>query len=162
MKTVTIHDIANRAGVSINTVSRALNGKPDVNLETKRRILEIAKELRYVPNRYAQGLRSRFSGSIGVIVSDIANPFFGALIKGIETVSSARGYRIVLYNTDEDIRRETEAVETAIREQLDGLLIASVQTDAAPFAMLEDVGMPFVLMGRHFAAHPADCVKSDD
>ncbi|GIX07045.1 MAG: hypothetical protein KatS3mg115_1448 [Candidatus Poribacteria bacterium] len=76
MKRVTIREIARRAGVSINTVSRALNNKPDVRAETRERILRIARELNYVPNRYAQALRAKFSRTLAVIVSDIANPFF--------------------------------------------------------------------------------------
>ncbi|MCD6551515.1 LacI family DNA-binding transcriptional regulator, partial [Thermotoga sp.] len=75
-KYVTIRDIAERAGVSINTVSRALNDKPDISEETKKKILKIAKELGYVKNATASSLRSKRTNIVGVIIADSANPFY--------------------------------------------------------------------------------------
>jgi len=74
-------DVAREAGVSVNTVSRVLAGKPDVSPETRARVLAVVERLGYKPNRLARGLRSNKTGTIGVIVTDIANPFFGALVK---------------------------------------------------------------------------------
>ncbi len=79
MDCITMEDIAERADVSINAVSRALNDKPYINEQTKKEILQIADELNYQPNRFAKGLRSSETSTLGVIVADIQNPFFSSL-----------------------------------------------------------------------------------
>ena len=84
MKHVTMRDVAREAGVSVNTVSRALSGKPDVSPDTRARVLKVAERLGYRPNKLARGLRSNKTGTIGVIVTDVVNPFFGALVKRME------------------------------------------------------------------------------
>lgn len=91
-----MEDIAEMSDVSINTVSRALNDKPDINDETKKEILQLANELNYQPNRLAQGLRSSKTSTLGVIVTDIQNPFFSGLLKGIEKEAKSRGYSIIV------------------------------------------------------------------
>ena len=96
MERPTIKDVAREAGVSINTVSRALNGKPDVSPETRRQVLAVAERLNYMPNKLARGLRSNKTGIIGVVVADIANPFFSAVVKGMGKVAKNLGYSIIV------------------------------------------------------------------
>lgn len=158
----TIRDVAQAAGVSINTVSRALNDKPDVNPETKRQILEAARSLKYKPNKLARGLRSNKTGVIGVIVADIANPFFSAVVKGMGKAARELGYSIILQDTGEDYAIEEEAVRIMQAEQVDGVLISPVQTDKRSVLMLEESGMPFVLVARYFSDLDADYVAADD
>ena len=105
----TMQDIARRAGVSVITVSRALNDKPDISKATKARILAVARELNYVPNALARALVSGDSKTLGVIVADNANPFFAVQISGIEQVARAHGYGVVLCNTSEDYDLEAQA-----------------------------------------------------
>jgi len=99
---VTLKDIAKEAGVSVNTVSRALNNKPDINFETKNKILEIARRLGYTPNMLARSLRLKRTGTIGLVVADISNPFYGSLVKGIENEAREKEYSIILCDTDEE------------------------------------------------------------
>ncbi len=162
MDRVTMEDIAERADVSINTVSRALNDKPDVNDQTKKEILQIADELNYQPNRFAQGLRASKTSTLGVIVADIMNPFFSALLKGVEKAAREEGYSIIVQDTDEKYENEQSAIQTTLAEQVDGLLITPVQTNKQTIIDLKQSGLPFVLLGRHFNDLDTHYVVTDD
>lgn len=162
--TTTMKDVAREAGVSINTVSRALNGKPDVNEDTKKRILEIADKLNYVPNFLAKGLVTKNTRTIGVIVSDNTDPFFATIVKGIEDFARSKGYNIILCNTDEKYEREEEAVRLLREKQVDGLLItlAPAQKERADILELKRAGTPFVLLNRHMDDVMTDYVINDN
>jgi len=159
---VTIRDVAEAAGFSVNTVSRALNDKPDVSKATKHAILETAKKLGYRPNKLARGLRSNKTQTIGVIVADIANPFFGAVVKGVEEAAREHGLSIILGNTDEDYEKEKEAVQTMLSERVDGLLLTPCQKERKTIEDLERSGLPFVLLGRCFDELATDYVVPDE
>jgi len=150
VKRVTIKDIANVTGFSINTVSRALNSKPEIRTETKEKILETATRLGYRPNRLAKGLRLNKTATIGVIVTDVANPFFGALVKGVARAARDLGYSIILQDTDEAYAGEEEAIQVMLSEQVDGLLITPVQSRKETIEKLAAARFPFVLLGRYF------------
>lgn len=160
----TMQDVAREAGVSINTVSRALNDKPDVNADTKKRILEIADRLDYVPNFLAKGLVTKNTRTIGVIVSDNANPFFARIIKGIEDCARGRGYNIILCNTDEDYEREQEAVRLLRQRRVDGFLITltSTREKRTHIWELKRLEIPFVLLNRHIDDLMTDYVITDN
>ncbi len=161
-KFVTIKDIAERAGVSINTVSRALNNKPDISEETKRRILEIARELGYVKDFTASSLRSRETRIVGVILADSANPFYSEVLKGIEAASRKYGYQIILMNTERIYENEVKAIETLLQRRVDGLLIAPVQEKDDDIRALVDRKIPVVIVGRHFEGVDVDEIHSDE
>ncbi len=158
----TIYDVARATGFSINTVSRALNGKPDVNPSTKHKILETAKKLKYTPNKLARGLRSNKTGVIGVIVADVSNPFFSAVVKGMGRAAKELGYSIILQDTSENYANEEEAVQIMQTELVDGVLITPVQSGSESIAMLEESGIPLVLVARHFDGIDTDFVVADD
>ena len=159
---VTIRDVAAAAGFSVNTVSRALNDKPDVSPETKARVLEAARRLGYRPNKLARGLRSNKTQTIGVIVADIANPFFGAVVKGVAQAAREQNWSIILGNADEDYEREEEAVQVMLAEQVEGLLITPCQKERGTIEELQESGIPFVLLGRCFDDLPTDYVMPDE
>lgn len=150
MRRVTLKDIAEITHFSVNTVSRALNGRPEINEATKAQILSVAKELGYRPNRLAQGLRKQRTGIIGVVVTDISNPFFGAVVKSIEKESRKAGYQIILLDTDEQLDLEHEAVQILISQHVDGAIICPTQHDYKHLRELEHHGVKLVLMGRRF------------
>jgi len=162
MQKITIRDVARAAGVSINTVSRALNGKPGVNTETKRLILGVAESLNYTPNKLARGLRSNKTGVIGVIIADVTNPFFSAMVKGMGKAAKELGYSIILQDTGESYEGEEQAIHTMRSERVDGVLITPVQTDKKSILMLQEFGIPFVLVARHFSDVDTDYVVADD
>lgn len=158
----TMKDVAEAVGVSVNTVSRAFNDKPDINEATKREILEVAEKLNYQPNRLARGLRRQKSGIIGVIVADIANPYFSTLVKGLEEAATEKDYSIILQDTDEKYENEEEAVETMIKERVDGIVLSPVQTESGTIEKLQENNIPFVLVARRFSHIETDYVISDE
>ena len=109
MNNITLAKVAN---VSTNTVSRALNDKPDINPKTKKRILRIAEDLGYVLNFPAKSLRSRKTGIIGVIVTDISNPFSATVVKGIQDVAWSRNYNVILCDSRGRYDRERQSIKT--------------------------------------------------
>ena len=122
---MTIKEIAKLAGVSTATVSRALNGQPGVLPEKQQYILQLAKDLNYQPNVLAKGLSSKKSYTLGVAISDITNPFYGEIVRGIEEIATPHDYTTVLFSTDYDIDKERRALNFLQSGRIDGL-IASV------------------------------------
>ena len=161
-KYVTIRDIAEKAGVSINTVSRALNNKPDISEETRRKILKIAQELGYVKNATASSLRSKQTNIVGVIIADSANPFYAEVLKGIEAASRKYGYQIMLMNTERIYENEEKAIEVLLQRRVDGLLITPVQDKSDDIRALIERKVPFVIVGRHFEELEVDEIHSDE
>ena len=162
MNHVTMRDVAREAGVSVNTVSRALAGKPDVSPETRARVLKVAERLGYRPNRLARGLRSNKTFTIGVIVTDIANPFFAELVKGVEEAARQNGYSIILEDTSEDPEKEARAIQVMLSERVDGLLLTPVQSKKEGVEKVLKSKVPLVLMGRYFSDLETPYVVSDD
>ena len=103
---VTIKDIAKVAGVSVSAVSIDLNNKPGVRTDTRFRIIAVAEKLQYEPNILAKGLITKKSYIIGVVISDISNPFFTKAIRGIEDMANENNFNLILCNADEDPQKE--------------------------------------------------------
>lgn len=162
MPHITLKDIAIRAEVSVNTVSRALKNKPDINDKTKKRIIEIAERLGYTPNALAKSLRSKKSKTIGVVIADISSPFYSNVVKGIEDRAEEKGYSIILSNTDEQYEKEEAAVRVLLEKRVDGLLITPVQEKNRDILNLKEKMIPFVLVGRHFDDLQTNYIAIDD
>lgn len=158
----TLHDVAREAGVSINTASRALNNKPYVSEATRKLVLKVARELDYRPNHLARSLRQSRTSTIGVVISDIVNPFFAEVVEGIEREAAARGYGIVLANIGHDASREMQVVQTLVDRQVDGVLISPSQPDPDSIEYLINRGVPYCLLGRVFERIPGPAVINDD
>ncbi|MBQ4110114.1 MAG: LacI family DNA-binding transcriptional regulator [Clostridia bacterium] len=162
MKRVTQSDIAKICGVSVNTVSHALNDKPDISDEMKRNIKKTAEEMGYIHNTSASFLRSGISKSIAVIIGDISNPHFSILIKEIEEAAKASGYSAFVLNTDENEDAEMEAIISAISKNVDGIIICPVQKSDKNIKFLLKSKIPFTLIGRHFDNLDTNYVILDD
>lgn len=124
---VTIKDVAARAGVSYQTVSRAINGQGDISPETRERVLKAIRELGYRPNRLAGALRGNNSRVIGLVVSDLANSFHAEVAAGVEAEADGKGYSVIFANSGEDILRERHAVANLFERRVEGLIIAPAQ-----------------------------------
>jgi len=161
-KFVTIRDIAKEAGVSINTVSRALNDKPDINVETKRKILEIAKKMGYIKDATAISLRYGLTKVIGVILEDSSNPFFSEVLKGIELGAKEQGFTVVFMNTEKDYTLEEEAIKTMIGRRVDGIIISPTQEKSDDIKFLIEKEIPFVVLGVHFEDIDVPEIYTDD
>jgi LacI family transcriptional regulator len=121
---VTIKDIAKKAGVSYATVSRALNNHPEINIETRKKVLRIANEFGYQPNAIARGLVKKETKTLGLLIPDITNPFFPEVARGIEDAANEKGYTIFLCNTNWSLEREVNYLNVLRQKQVDGILIA--------------------------------------
>jgi len=121
----TVEDVARAAGVSLMTVSRAINGRPGVGEETRRRVLAIAERMGYRPSRVARGLASRRASAVAIVFPDMANPFFAILAKSATDVARAREVNVFIMNTDENPSREISAYESLLEERIDGVIIAA-------------------------------------
>ena len=124
-KRVNIADVAREAGVSVQTVSRALNNKGEISQETRERVLETVERLGYRPNTLARGLVTQKTSTLGLVVPDIANPFFSEVARGAEDAAHQAGYSLLLCNAMEDPAREMEALRTLEAQRVDGIVLCS-------------------------------------
>jgi LacI family transcriptional regulator len=159
---VTIHDVATHAGVSTMTVSRVINDSPRVSIDTRRRVQASIAKLGYVPNRLARGLIQRKTGAFGVIVPDVANPFFTLVVRGVEQVAWHGGYHVILCDTQGDLERERGYLEDMVAFHVDGVLIAPVGDRSRPqLRLLTRNNVPFVLIDRSITGFEGDVVQGD-
>lgn len=156
----TISDVAALAGVSTATVSRALNGKSTVDPALAARVLAAAQELGYQPNGPARNLRRQEAAVLALIISDVENPFFTAIARGVEDVAHSVGYSVVLCNTDEDAEKERKYVAVAIQERVAGVIISPTAT-ATGVAQLAARGTPTVAVDRPLPDRESDTVLVD-
>jgi LacI family transcriptional regulator len=147
---VTLKDIAREAKVSVTAVSRALLDKSDIGDETKNRIKKVAEQLGYRPNALARGLRKKQTRSIGLIVSDISNPFFAILARGVQDIAAKAGYHVVICNTDENLKKEIASVDFLGEIQVMGILVSPTQFNQDHLRYVARRGVPVVLLSRHF------------
>jgi LacI family transcriptional regulator len=122
---VTMSDVARQAGVSLMTVSRVINNKGDVSIETRQRILEIIASLDYRPSAIARSLATKETCTIGLVVPDITNPFFADITRGVEHLAYSRGYQVFLCNSEEDPQRELAVIQSLEEKRVDGLILCS-------------------------------------
>ena len=156
----TISDVATRAGVSIATVSRALNGKSTVDPELAARVLAAADELGYRPNGPARNLRRQETAVLALIISDVENPFFTAISRGVEDVAHAAGYSVVLCNSDDELEKEREYIDVALQERVAGVLLSPAGAgDSA--AVLRTHNTPVVALDRPLPNSLGDTVLVD-
>lgn len=144
----TLEDVAREAGVSRATVSLALNGKPGVAPETRRRILEIAERLNYRPNASARGLVLQRTQTIGVIVPDIGSPFYAELVRGVEEEASRQGFYLILATTRGKPSREKTCFRLLGERRVDGMLILTPRGDEDLIQRIQARGFPLVVVDR--------------
>jgi LacI family transcriptional regulator len=156
----TIREVAKRAGVSVSTVSRVLNDYPFVSDGARRRVLEAMEQLDYRPNVAARSMRTGTSRAIGFVVSDISNPLFATIAKGVDAVLHRHGYSLVLANSENDPGREAELLSALRQRRVDGL-IAAVADESAPSLASRLEEFATVLFDRDILGSTADAVCSD-
>ena len=158
----TLQDVAQALGVTANTVSRALNDRPGVSAVTRALIKAEAERIGYVPNAQARSLVLGSQKSLGVIITDLANPFFNDLVSEAEDLAIRAGYTLLLLLSDEDPEREQVAVETALRSGVDGILGVPVQGRSNPWTAVTRAGIPLVLMARELPELGVDLYSNDN
>ena len=162
----TIKDVAKRAGVSVASAGRALGNYGKISDETKQKVLAAAEELHYIPNKLAQSMRSHSTKTIAVVVADIQNNFFGAIVAAIEQKAREKGYAVLICNSNEKRELELECLEMLASKQVDGILLASTFTDRKeiPTKYVKTVfeKFPIVTFDRKINGFPFTSVLTDN
>ncbi|MBP5257250.1 MAG: LacI family transcriptional regulator [Prevotella sp.] len=149
-KRTSLKDLAQRLGVSIATVSRALRNSHEVGEEMKRKIQQLAKELNYRPNPFAQSLRKEAPKIIGVVVPNLVTHYYAGVLDGIEDRAREEGYSVFCSNSHEDDAKEREAIDNFITMHVEGIIACLAQTtrDYSHYREIHDMGMPLVFFAR--------------
>lgn len=158
---VSIKDVAKAAGVSTATVSRVISNGDHVRPEVRKRVMDAVEQLGYRPNLLARSLRSQQSKTIGLIVSDIRNPFFTAISRAVEDTAYEQGYSLFLCNTDEDPEKETIYLNLMQDENVAGVIFSPTRQTAARFASLH-LPFPTVIVDRSVGDAEVDVVLLDN
>jgi LacI family transcriptional regulator len=157
----TIYDVARRAEVSPATVSRVVNGRANVDAGLAERVRRAMSDLDYRPNEVARNLRRSRTSFWAVIISDIGNPFFTAMFRGVQDVAQPAGFSVLLCNTDNDPVREEQYVNATMAEQIAGVIISP--TAASPHVQrLVDARVPVVVIDRRLTDTLVDTVLVDN
>jgi DNA-binding LacI/PurR family transcriptional regulator len=159
---VGIKDVAEMAGVSTATVSRVLADKPHVRTEVRKHVLAVVEEMNYRPNRVARSLRAQKSNIIGLIVSDIQNPFFSLVSRAVEDAAYEQGMSIFLCNTDENPAKEDMYIKFMREERVAGMILSSTYKTSQNFSMAADVHLPIVVIDRRVSNTDIDSVLIDN
>jgi LacI family transcriptional regulator len=145
---VRLRDIAQMAGVSVNTVSRALNDRPDVSPETRERVRSIARGVGYSPNLLAKSLVSGLTHTVGLVVTDCTDPYYATLIQAVEEVTDREGFGLLLATSNEDPAKEKRGLSLLSGRRIDGLLLTAVNVGAPHVREVLRGSLPVVLLSR--------------
>ena len=163
----TLKDLARILEVSISTVSKALNDNPEISLETRNRIKELATSYKYVPNNIAQSLKSKSTKTLGVIIPAILLEFFSKVLYGIEVEATKRGYKIIICLSNELYQKESESIDTFINGSVDGIILSVAeetqkQKKYSHFQKSISYNVPMVMFDRVAKEIECDKVTVDD
>lgn len=163
MSDINIRSLARELNLSISTVSKALKDSYEISTETKKRVLEAAKELGYHPNPYASSLRRKKSNTIAVVIPEVADSFFSVAIKGIEEIAQAKGYHVLIYLTYESYLKEKKILQEFKNGRVDGLLI-SVTSETVDTEHIRALGdnVPVVFFDRAIDGMKAAKITTND
>lgn len=163
MATATIDDVAKYAQVSRATVSRVLNNNPTVDADMRARVMDAIQALGYQPNRAARRLRAQSSSVVGLIISDIQNPYFLSVIRGVEDAAYAEKMSLILCNSDEDPAKERMYLNVMQAEQVAGLIIVPAHSgNGQDLNELRQAGIPIILLDRVVKHVDVDAIKVDN
>ncbi len=157
----TIQDVARKAGVAPMTVSRVINQSGYASAEVRARVLAAVEELGYMPNTLARSLRIRRTHTLALILTDITNPFFTTLARGVEDAASKAGYTVLFGNTDESEEKEMHYLETILQKQVDGIMLVPAGGSSHSVERIRHYKTPLVLLDRCVAGEAVDVVRCD-
>jgi LacI family transcriptional regulator len=157
----TIRDVAKRAGVAPITVSRVINKSGYVSAETRARVEAAIAELGYVPNRLARSLRLKQTHTLAMVVTDITNPFWTTVVRGVEDAANAAGFTVILCNTDESESKQDAYLQVLLQKRVDGILFVPASSAAEPVNRVQRQGVPIVVLDRWLPDARVDVVRGD-
>jgi len=159
----TIKEVAKRAKVSVGTVSNVIGGRVPVSDRLRNRVLEVIAKLDYHPNFVARSLKIRQTKMIGIVVSDITNPFFTQMVRGAEEAAWQKSYTLIIFNSDERLERERQVISALRARRVDGiLLVAASGSEHGHIRAVRDAGIPVVCVDRELAGLGLDCAVVDN
>ena len=158
----TIRDVAERARVSPITVSRVINEIGPVKDETRLRVLQAIDELNYVPNQQARSLRSRRTHTLALLITDVTNPFWTTVARGVEDKATENNFSVILCNTDEDVTKEQRYVKVVLEKRVDGVIAAPASYESAHLRQLCEQHIPLVLIDRRLDRLDVDIVLCEN
>lgn len=163
-RAASIYDVARESGASVFTVSAVVNKKSHVGKGLRERVEAAIRKLNYRPNLVARSLAKQKTHTIGMIVPDIANPFFPMVVRGAEDAAQRHGYNLLLCNSDDSLDKEEKAIELLLSKRVDGILLTKAAEDFRPSLrqMIKEVNIPFVLVMRTYPKLTGDAVITDD
>ena len=160
---VTVADVAREAGVSKATAARVLGGYGTVSAKVREAVKAAAAALDYRPNELARSMTTGRSGTIGVVVGDIENPFFSLAVRGITDVARLAGFNVILSNSGEDVAAEKAAIRTLVAKRVDGIIVSPAKEgDVEHLKDIERSGRPLALLDRSAPSLNVDTVIADD
>jgi LacI family transcriptional regulator len=157
----TIRDVAKRAGVAPITVSRAINNSGYVSQETRARVEAAVAELGYVPNTLARSLRLRRTNTLALVLTDITNPFWTTVARGVEDTASDAGFNVIFCNTDESEIEQNKYLRVLLQKQVDGVLLVPARSTSEPIEFIQEQRTPVVVLDRRVPDAQADVVRCD-
>ena len=157
----TINDVAKKAGVAPMTVSRVINQSGYTSPEVRARVQAAIDELGYMPNTLARSLRIRRTNTLALILTDITNPFFTTLARGVEDAASAAGYTVLFGNSDESEEKEMRYLDMILQKRVDGILLVPAGGSILPVEHIRQVGTPLVVLDRRIPGEVVDVVRCD-
>ncbi len=157
----TIRDVAKRAGVAPITVSRVINHSGYVNEQTRARVEAAIADLGYLPNVLARSLRSRRTNTLGLILTDISNPFWTTVARGVEDAASDAGFNVILCNTDESVVEQDKYLHVLVQKQVDGVLLVPARSAVEPVKFVQSQNTPVVVLDRRIPNSQTDAVRCD-
>ena len=160
-QTITIYDVAREANVSMATVSRVVNGNPNVKPATRKKVLDVIDELDYRPNAVARGLASKKTTTVGVIIPDVTNLYFSSLARGIDDIATMYKYNIILANSDQNNHKEIQVLNTLLSKQVDGIIYMGNNLTSELRAEIVRSKTPIVLAGTIDPDHVVASVNID-
>ncbi len=157
----TIRDVAERAGVAPITVSRVINNSGYVSPETRARVEAAIEELQYVPNSLARSLRFKRTHTLALVLTDITNPFWTTVARGVEDVASSQGFNVILCNTDESEGKQDEYLKVLLQKRVDGFLLVPASSTPEPIHLIQSQRIPVVVLDRRVPDVQVDVVRGD-
>lgn len=157
----TIHDVAKKAGVAPITVSRVINNTGYVSEHMRAKVNKAIDELGYVPNVLARSLKSKRTNTLALVFTDITNPFFNFLARGVEDSASNAGFNVIVCNTDESQEQEDQYIQLMLQKQVDGILLVPAESDSRSINLIHEQKTPLVILDRRVPSDTVDIVRCD-
>jgi len=157
----TIHDVAKKAGVAPITVSRVINNSGYVSEKLRVKVKTAVDDLGYVPNVLARSLKSKRTNTLALVFTDITNPFFNILARGVEDTAFKAGYNVIYCNTDESQEQEDNYIQLLLQKQVDGILLVPADVNSESIDLIRKQNTPIVVIDRYVAHDDVDIVRGD-